>query len=537
MWTKIYNLYRQVTARGQVTNDGYIPFFDGKHDDNFTLTWASIISKSPSAVSCLSTLCDFLEGFGFSGGQDLENKIVNAKGETFFQVHQKTVREYSQNKGFYWLLRYDALSKITEWQVLPFENCRLGKPDDTGYISKIYYNPFFGTELYNSAQKNKTKVYDVYNLKAVKSQQIEQAEKYKGQVFFYGQTNSISRFYPINEAYSAHDWMKIEDGVSSYHQDNIDNGFLQKFMLLMFGDPNAPSSNPDYTGEEKPATVAEEFDDVVENNFMGKGNHNNLMVQWLSNKEEKPEILPFPSLANGDLFITLDNQATKKITVAFKVPGVLANIQEGVSLGGDANQIRVAVKLMQQRVIKEQRILTDAYAKILKNFSDPYNEPISITPYNPYPELEILDDKIWNSLTAEERRKWIQDNTEIDLFEDDTLTDQPTQTQVQNFKNAIPVGFPEQVKKNVKKTLDYIDKMQIKCGGKAGRAVSEAIINNQNMGHKQLKRIHSYLKAREQYANSAYSEGCSALEYHAWGGKEMFDFLDVKLKDIDQWLN
>lgn len=538
MWTKIYNLYRQVTARGQVTNEGYIPFFEGEHDDNFTLTWASIISKSPSAVSCLSTLCDFLEGAGFSGGSDLENKVVNSKGETFFQIHQKTVKEYAQNKGFYWLLRYDALSKVIDWQVLPFENCRLGKPDDTGYISKIYYNPFFGTNLYNGAQKNKTKIYDTYNPKAVREQFIKEGEKYKGQVFFYGQTNSVSRFYPINEAYSAHDWMKIEDGVSSYHQDNIDNGFLQKFMLIMKGDPNAASTNPEFTGDgDNPTTVAEEFDAVVEANFMGKGNHNNLMVQWLNNGDEEPKILPFPSIANGDLFITLDNQATKKITVAFKVPGVLANIQEGVSLGGDANQIRVSVKLMQHRVTKDQRVLTDAYSKILKNFSEPYNETISITPYNPYPELEMLDDKIWNALSTEEKRRWIQENTEIDLFEDDLLEEQPTQPQTATVKNAIPVGFPESVKKNVKKTLDYIDKMQIKCGGKAGRAVSEAIMNNQNMGFKQLKRIHSYLKAREKFANSAYSEGCSALEYHAWGGKEMFDFLEVKLKDIDQWLN
>jgi len=535
MWTKIYNLYRQVTAKGQTTNEGYIPFFDADHD-SFTLEWANIIANSPSAVSCLSTLCDFMEGEGFSGGSDLENKIVNTKGETFFQIHQKTVREFSQNKGFYWLLRYDALSKATEWEVLPFENCRLGKPDSSGYISKILYNPFFGTNLYNSSKKAETKVYDVYNPKAVQAQYQEQQDKYKGQVFFFGTTSSVSRFYPINEAYAAKDWMKIEDGISDYHEDQIDNGFMQKFMLLMFGDPNAPSTNPDYTSDEKPITVAEEFDNVVENNFMGKGNHNNLMVQWLNDKEEKPEILPFPSAANGELFITLDNQATKKITVAFKVPGVLANIQEGVSLGGDANQIRVAVKLMQQRVKKEQRILTDAYSKILKNFAKPYNDEIKITPYNPYPELEILDDKIWTEMSKEDRRKWIEDNTDIELFPEDTLDEQPI-TPVQNFKNAIPVGFPETIRSNVKKTIDYIDKMGIKCGGKAGRSVSDAIMNNSNMGHKQLKRIYNYLKAREKYSNSSYSEGCSALEYHAWGGKEMFDFLDVKLKDIDQWLN
>jgi len=181
MWTKIYNLYRQVAAKSQVTNEGYIPYFDGEYHDNFTLKWANIISKSPSAVSCLSTLIDFMEGEGFSGGADLENKIINAKGETLFQLHQKTVKEYAQNKGFYWLLRYNAAANVTQWEVLPFENCRLGKPDDTGYISKIFYNPFFGTIEYKGTSDKRTIQYDVFNPKAVKEQLIKQKDKYKRQ--------------------------------------------------------------------------------------------------------------------------------------------------------------------------------------------------------------------------------------------------------------------------------------------------------------------------------------------------------------------
>lgn len=538
MWTKIYNLYRQVAAKGQITNEGYIPYFDGEYDDNFTLRWANIISKSPSAVSCLSTLIDFMEGAGFSGGADLENKIINAKGETLFQLHQKTVKEYAQNKGFYWLLRYNAAGAVTEWEVLPFENCRLGKPDDTGYISKIHYNPFFGTPEYRTNDKRRTKIYDTFSPKAVKEQILEQGAKYKGQVYFFGTTSSISRFYPINEAFAASSWMKIEAGAADYHEDKIDNGFLNDYILVMKGDPNAPSTNPEYADDTEKMTVADEFDQVMEKNFMGRGKHANVMVQWVNNSDEKPEIVSIPTSANGDMFITLDNQATKKITVAWKVPGILANIQDGVSLGGDANQIRVAVKLMQQRVVKDQRHLTDSYDKILKIFYSPYLEEVDITPYNPYPELEILDDKIWNAMSVEERRQWIQDNTDID-FTEAVVVDpaQASSAPTSSFKNAIPIGFPDKVKNKVKKTLDYVDKMGLKCGGKAGRQVSEAILANTSMGYKQLKRIHSYLKAREQYSNSEYKEGCNVIEYNAWGGKEMFDFLEGKLKDLDSWLN
>lgn len=79
--------------------------------------------------------------------------------------------------------------------------------------------------------------------------------------------------------------------------------------------------------------------------------------------------------------------------------------------------------------------------------------------------------------------------------------------------------------------------MGLKCSTGGGRQVSQGIIENSNMGIRQLKRIHSYLKKRPQFANSPYNEGCEAISYQAWGGKEMFDFLDVKLKELDAWLN
>lgn len=541
--TTIYNfrnLWRQPVRRENLTYDKYLPYFDDF--DNFPLKWHKAISDSPSATACVSTIQDFLEGFGFSDTA-LEKKVVNSRGETMFQIHQRTTKDFGEFEGFFWRFMYDATGKITEWDVLPFENCRLGKPDSKGFISKILYNPYFGTSDYGTGKD--TVYYDTFAPKNVRAQMLEQGDKYKGQVLFVGTTNALSRFYPLPEAHSAYKWMRTEAGVADYHEDNINNGFLQPFMLIMKGNPNEPSKNPEYTsvpeGERK--TRSQEFDEVVSSNFMGAKRVGNMWVQWVENPDEKPETLTFPSNNSGDQFLQLDQQATKKITVAFKVPSILANINEGVSLGGDGNMIRVAVKLMQQRVIKKQRILTDAYSQVLANFSTPYVQDIVIVPYNPYPELEVLDDKIWDALTVEERRKWIEENTEIELFDDELVTESPdapiptAALRTPKVLNVVPVSFPEKIRAGVKKALDYQDKMDMPCGGKAGRQVSEDIMNNVNMGQRQLKRIYSYLKKNEKFSNSAYSEGCGAIQYQAWGGKEMFDFLEVELKRLDAWLN
>jgi len=530
--TKIFNIWRQPTRQHNLEQGKYLPYFGGH--DNFPLKWHKAISESPSATACVSTIQDFLEGFDFSD-PELGRKIVNSKGETFFQIHQKTCKDFGEFEGFFWHFMYDATGKITEWQVFPFENCRLGKPDDKGYIAKILYNPYFGTDDFQLSKD--TCYYDSYSPTGVREQINTQKEKFRGQVLFVGTTNALSRFYPMPEAHSAIKWMKIEAGVSDYHEDNINNGFLQPFMLIMKGNPNEPSKNPEYTSlpEDKRMTRGQEFDEVVSSNFMGAKRVGNMWVQWVENENEEPKTMAFPSNNSGDLFLAVDQQATKKITIAFKVPAVLANIHEGVSLGGDGNQIRVAVKLMQQRTIKKQRILTDAYQKIFKNFSTPYLQEITIAPYNPYPELEVLDEKIWNAMTTDERRDWIEKNTEIELFDDDLQEPSaPTEARV---SNSVPVPFPDKVRANAKKSLEYQDKMGLKCSGRGGRDVAQKIVDNENMGLRQLKRIHSYLKKNEKFSNSAYSEGCGAIDYQAWGGKEMFDFLEVKLKDIDRWLN
>lgn len=533
-WTKVYNLWRQPTKNNNLEHGKYLGYFLGH--DNWPLQWHKAISESPSATACVSTIADFLEGFGFSD-PDLEKMVVNSLGETMFQIHQKTCKDLAEYEGFYWNFMFDGAGKITEWYVMPFENCRLGKPDDHGYISQIFYNPYFGTSEYSLRQKETT-YYDSFNPGAVQKQvqALKNKNTYKGQVFFYGTTTALSRFYPMPEAASAIKWMKIETGVSDYHEDNINNGFLQPFMLAMIGNPDEPVSNPESTDTKKPQTRAELFDEVISENFMGAKRVGNMMVSWYANKEEVPIPIAFPSNNTGDLFLTVDNQATKKITIAFKVPAILANINEGVSLGGDGNMVRVAVKLMQQRVIKKQRVLTDSYQTVLRLFQKPYVQEISIAPYNPYPELEIIDDKIWNVMSAEERRDWVEKNTEIELIDPIEPVD-PNVPRENRISNVIPMSFPENVIKGVKKALDFQDKMSLKCDSTGGRTMSEAIMKNQNLGFRNLRRIYSYLKKNSRFENSTFGDGCEAVKYHAWGGKEMEKFLENKLKEVDQWLN
>jgi hypothetical protein len=526
-------LWRQKAAPYQATHEGYLPYFS---NDCFPLEWHDIISKSPSASSCVSTISDFLEGNGFSD-PDLNTLKVNMKGDTFLRVHHETSKSFSEYEGFYLLFKFDGAGKIVSIRVLPFESCRLGKPDDEGIISKIFYNPFFGTPEYASRRKDTIEYY-TFDPNAVRAQIAKDQDRFPGQVLFVGTTTAASRFYPLPEAHSAVKWMKVEAGAADYHEDYIENGMLQPYMLVVKGDPNAPVGNSEEGIEGKQQTASEQFEEAVSENFQGAKRVGSVFVWWVntSQQEETPEVIPLPSGANGDYFITVDNQATKKITVAFKVPAILANINEGVSLGGDGNMVRVAVKLMQQRVVKKQNLLTDVYEQILRRMAIPYMKPVVIVPYNPYPELETVDPQVWNAISEEEKRKWIQENTEIELIDDAPVVATPDQATQNKFSNALPVGFPEKIRHSIQKALDYDDKMGLKCSKRAGRAVAEAIVRNESMGQRQLKRIWKYLSARSDFENKGYDD-CDAILYHQWGGKEMEKFLERELERIDKWLN
>lgn len=527
-------LWRQRSAPYQHTTEGYLPYFK---TDAFPLEWHKAVSESPSAQSCVSTIADFLEGFGFSD-ENLDKLVVNRKGETFFHIHHEICDSYAEFEGFYWHLMFNGAGQVTEQRVLPFESCRLGMPDDHGIISKIYYNPFFGTAEYAGANKKATIIYDTFNPDAVKQQIARDGDKYKGQVLFVGTTTATSRFYPLPAAYSAIKWMRSEAGIADYHEDNINNGLLIPYILVMKGDPDAPVSNPEEGSTEKAQTASEQFEEVISHNFQGADRVGNMWVQWVNKNnpgEETPEVIPLPSNANGDFFIAVDNQATKKITVAFKVMAILANINEGVSLGGDGNMVRVAVKMQQQRVIKKQRVLTDTYQMVLKMMATPWTQPVTIVPYNPYPELETIDPLVWEALSDEEKRKWIKDNTNVVLIEQEALPAPGAPTVVQNIQNLIPVGFPQNIRDKVKKALDHEAMMDKKCP-RGGKELAEKILNNLPMGQKELKRIFKYLNKRPELENTGFDD-CDSLLYHQWGGKEMENFIKSKLEDIDKWLN
>lgn len=523
---KVYNfIQREFAYSVQIDSSGkYIPYGPL---DTLPNELNSLVEGSTTATSCLSTLTDFIAGEGFNLGEDLENLVLNPRGLKFSHFHNVCSDSLAHNWGVAAIVKYNAGGKITEVYDIPFGYCRLGEPDDKGIISKIKYNPYFGTELY---KRQDTVEYDVYNTNAAPVQAAKD-KKWKGQIFWVGIRTRKNPFYPVPDYYSAKHWMRVEKNAGVYFDENLENGFLNDTIMKMIGDPNDPSGQKTDDGEDIPK--GEAFDTMMTQNFAGAKNRHRIMALWGNSKDEFPQLEAFPTAGNPDLFRVQDEHATKKITIATKVPAILANIAEGVSLGGDGNTIRASVKLMQQRVIRMQAILIDFYQEILKNLVNPVTEQLKITPYHPFPELERVDPQAWEVMTLEERRKYVKDHTEIELIELAPVQQQPAQPEVQNKLVALHFdSYPESAKKNAKRALEWQEKMNAKCVKTFASKISQSIIDGVPLGPADIRRLANFLSKNVLEKDKEWKESCVALQFYAWGGSEMMIWANDKVKEL-----
>lgn len=511
----------------------------------FPLLWAKLVQESPVAIACISTWSDFLEGNGFTD-PSIE-KIKVSENTTFGDLHSRICPTYSLFRGGSINVKYNKGFAISQLYLSPFENCRLGFPDSSGWIQEIKYNPFYGflTPIF---VMNDTVTYDSFNPdKKVVAQQIaKQGSKYKGQMLFFGETSPLNRFYPQHEAWSAKDWMSLDKLVPEFHSNNLKNGLFQSVLLKMIGDPNLPSQHPDdqqfnettQQMEPKPGTnMGTRLNEEMQA-FTGSENAGDIFVLWSSLKEAMPSLEAFPTTSNDNLFTTLDTLITNKITTATKVPGILSNVASGATLGGDGNIMRAAVKLMQQRVLKHQNCLERIYTSILANLDTPFTGEVKIKPYNPFPELDQvkIDPLGWAALTRVEQRTWLKDNTDFPILDVNAVATPapvtPTKP-VSNFANALHPGYPEGAKSSALRAMKFKNDKNPACGTKSGWQRCEDISKGMPLPYKHCKRIYNYLYKNQEHESKPFSESCEALLFHAWGGKDMMNWASDLIKNVE----
>lgn len=93
--------------------------------------------------------------------------------------------------------------------------------------------------------------------------------------------------------------------------------------------------------------------------------------------------------------------------------------------------------------------------------------------------------------------------------------------------------YPESVKNNAKRALDWADKNGWgDCGTPVGKQRANQLAKGENITRETIARMASF-KRQQQNKDVPYSEGCGGLMWDAWGGTSGVEWAINKLKEID----
>jgi hypothetical protein len=369
-------------------------------DNSFPQRLVETIYESHTASACFDIYNDFLKGDGFSD-EALNTFKVN-KDETLLKFHESICQDLTFFDGFAIKVGYTVEGKIASLRHIPFESCRLGLPDDTGVVSKIYYNPFYGVK--SEYKKIDTICYHTFNPNPdVVQEQIAQAggiANYNGQILWYAKHKPSRRFYPEPFYSGGIKWFKVDYSIGEFHERNINNNFLLSVLIKIVGDPDAAVETDD--AGNVLLTASQEFDQMMQNQFSGSASGGMAMVLWSMVKEQFPEIQEFPTNANDALFETLQQLTIDNITIATKVPPIIAGIQVAGKLG-NTQEIMNACELMQSRVNHKQLVLEQTYTKLLQGMG--MNVQVDIKPVR---ATNFIPDKLLDYMDKAEIRDYMK---------------------------------------------------------------------------------------------------------------------------------
>jgi len=392
----------------------------GKND--FPQQLLQNVYGSPVGSSSLDVWQEFVEGGGLVAGGEVK---VN-KNKTLNDLNALLSTDLVYMWGLSFIQRYSPEGTPTERYHLPFEETRIGIPDEKGNIDKIYHNPYFGIAkdfkpeytkwfyAFNDDPEFVKKQIEEHNQKYLDPKTGEITKPYPGQVYWFSIERPLARVYPQPFYYSSINWFQVDAEIQSFHERNIKNNMLLSVLINMHGDPSAPAGPAEQAKLDEGGTLdqSETVGGVMDRQMKSFINEKGgALINWYLKEEEKADFQQFPTNSHHDLFIALQEIVADQIAIGCKVPRVLIGIGEGGKLG-DTQEILNAIRVMQGRTSRMRDILKRIYQDVFKL---PDGTIKNINPVN------VIPDNVWEALTTEEKRAFIEDNFNVELIKAELL--------------------------------------------------------------------------------------------------------------------
>lgn len=337
-----------------------------------------LINNSVTAKSAAAIMVQYLIGKGY--GADNDNLIINKeKNLKLVDFADDIADDLVKQRGVFIHINWNALYRISDFSVIPFEWCRTGRTDSNDYAGKIAV-----CKEWVKPKRTDIQLIDIFNpRKKVIDAQVEKAggwEHYKGQILFVNMDTKL--LYPLSRIDSVAEDCDSEAQASVYKNRLLRKGFFGNTLVVtrpLVGDGldgkalmDAESEREQFQKAIKDSLGAENTGGVLclEMDFAGEKLDDAILIKQIESK------------IDDKLFNYTETSVRENILVAFNnLPSGLVKTNESSLFGNSGEAIREMKRTYWENTTKERSLLTSVINHLLslsQDFSGLVVEPLKL---------------------------------------------------------------------------------------------------------------------------------------------------------------
>lgn len=269
-------------------------------DDNaYPQNLRDLIAGSRTAKSCLNTFCKFVKGAGFAVNgvaSLLFQKLKVGTRLTFAKLHAQIIKDYGRYKGFAVHVNYNLLLDEVNYQIIPFEFCRLEVDDKKELTGRIAVHPDWSKESGKPFKNSDIEYFSQYTTdKAQIKEIIIQSggfSNFKGLIYYY--TEEIDS-YPLSEFDPVRELMSAQISADAIRVRNVKNNFMPAGILYKKGFTEFANADSLAAGEDLNDGDRED-DELAKQIEQWQGDENAAKIILIeqTEKDEDLKFVPFP---------------------------------------------------------------------------------------------------------------------------------------------------------------------------------------------------------------------------------------------------
>ncbi|RHU24306.1 MULTISPECIES: hypothetical protein [Parabacteroides] len=344
--------------------------------NNYPQMILQLLGASSNAKSCVGRYAKFIRGAGFKDSLFYKS-IVNMKGQTCDTLLRLCSDDLAKFGGFALHINYNLLCEITSVEHIPFEDCRLGIDDDTGYIAQIGIHPDWtclkGKKKIKKPSKSTIAYTDVFNPNpdVVLSQIVAAGgiEAYKGQTLYVSKDGFM--VYPSTIYDSAITDISTDEGLANVRYRNVRSNFLPMGMFVYPKGQKVMVEDKDGNWVEG-TEYQNGFDAAKFKDFQGDSEACKILGVGREDGDDVPQFVEFPTKNFDKDFTVTKDAVAEEIHAAFNQE-VFYRIRSG-ALGFSNDIINDAFNFYNAMTIDERVLMEQSFRSVFSHFTYPVNQ-------------------------------------------------------------------------------------------------------------------------------------------------------------------